>query len=190
MKKFLIVMCLLTATFFICSNADSAGAGIGKGTNELSGFGSLSSMKAEGDGESITVDTTLFLVGFGQFVTNEVQVGGSLVRLASTIKSEGTKEEASATGLDLYGKYHFYEKGQPAVPYVGLQLGYMNMTSDDSSGGAISYGAMGGLKYFITENTSFNTELNYRHYNMDFEGSSVGMNNLSLLFGFSYYFGK
>ena len=63
---------------------------------------------------------------------------------------------------------------------------------ESANGSAGSYGGMGGVKFFITENIAFNTELNYRQYDMKFEGvdSKVKVNNLALLFGFSVYFGK
>lgn len=197
MKKFLVVMCLLTVTFFICSNAESAGAGIGQGSSEFGVFGSLSrqtmNLEDEGDTDKITTNVLMGVANYGYFLTDKVQLGGTLLYMGANSK-DGGEDSFRMLGLDLVGKYHFYSKGQSVVPYLGIQAGILNMSFEgdgyDDSSSSFSYGAMGGLKYFITENTSFNTELNYRRYKMDFEDSKATINNLSLLIGFSIYFGK
>lgn len=197
MKKFVVVMCMLAVTFFICSNAESAGAGIGQGSSELGVFGSLShqtmNIKEEGDTDKITTNVLMGVVNYGYFLTDKVQLGGTVLYMGTNSK-DGGEDSLHIWGLDLVGKYHFYSKGQSVVPYMGIQAGILNIgfkgDEYDDSSTSFSYGAMGGLKYFITENTSFNTELNYRRYKMDFEDSKATINNLSLLIGFSVYFGK
>ncbi|MCL4456718.1 MAG: porin family protein [Nitrospirae bacterium] len=191
MKKFLAIMCILTAVLFYCSGAEAVEAGISEGTSELGTMAAISSLSGKAQGSKFTSTTTLGLAQYGYFITDHIQLGGSVLYMGQTSKTADEKSTSDATGIDLYGKYHFYSKGQSVVPYLGVQAGYLDISAksdgDSASGDAFSYGGMGGLKFFITEKISFNTELNYRRYKMDITsgGTKVGVNvnNLTLLLG-------
>lgn len=190
------LLLLLVAVMFAYSNEASA-AGIQKGASEISAFGSLSRMTTKVDDYKDTTHTNIGMLGYSYFLTDQISAGANLLLIGMKSKdSEGSTSSAGITGIDLNAKYHFFSKGQTVVPYLGLQGGLMRMSlksdGDSLSGRAPSYGGMGGVKFFITENIAFNTELNYRRYSIKFSGyeSKAKINNLSLLLGFSVYFGK
>lgn len=191
------LLLLLVALMFAYSN-EAAAAGIQKGASEFSANGSLSQLTAKTDDYKITENATLAMLGYNYFLTDQVSAGVNLLYIGIKDKdNDGSTSSTSVPGIDLNAKYHFiFSKSQTVVPYLGLQGGWIKMSlksdGDSISGSAGSYGGMGGVKFFITENLSFNTELNYRRYDMKFSGveSKVKVNNLALLFGFSVYFGK
>lgn len=198
MKKYGIIVAILAFTL-VASSAFAAG--IGKGAKEIGAFGSISDTTMEFDGaESESLSATV-QANFGYFVTDGLQVGGAVFNQQSKdeFTSGGTtsESETSTMGLDGFAKYHFYKKGQTVVPYVGAQLGYVSSTTTDdegneSDGTAISYGAMGGAKFFVSESVSFNAELNYKLYELDFDfggtTATADVTDLSVLLGFSVYF--
>jgi outer membrane protein W len=190
------LLLLLVAVMFAYSN-EAAAAGLQKGASEIAAFGSLSRMTTKMDDYKDTTNTNIGILGYNYFLTDQVSAGANLLLMGTKSKdNEGSTSSVVATGIDLNAKYHFTSKGQTVVPYLGLQGGWMGISmksdGDSLSGRAPSYGGMGGVKFFITENIAFNTELNYRRYNIKFSGeeSKAKINNLSLLLGFSVYFGK
>lgn len=194
MKKFLAVMCMLAVTLLYCSSAEAVEPGIGEGTSELGAMAAITSLSGKAQGNKFTSNTTIGLAQYGYFITDHIQLGGSVLYMGNTAKTNDEKSTSDAIGIDLNGKYHFYSKGQTVVPYLGVQAGYLDLSAksdgDSASGSAFSYGGMGGLKFFITEKISFNTELNYRRYKMSIESIKANVNQLTLLLGFSVYFGK
>lgn len=198
MRKCIVLLFVVAMTFCMQSSALAAGAGIGAGSSEVGVQSSLmfTTTKPEGGGETKDT-TTMFLANYGYFITDGLQVGGSL--LTSGTSSEdiyGTETSSVTTGFDAFAKYHFYRKGQTVVPYVGAQLGVVGVSMDsgygEATGSALSYGGMGGVKFFMSEKTSLNLELNYRHYDidMDYDGytSKSKTDSTALLIGFSVYF--
>lgn len=208
------LLLLLVALMFAYSN-EAAAAGIQKGASEFTVNGSLSQLTSKmDDSDSKTTSyTNTGTLGYSYFLTDQVSVGANLLYSGSETEDDAGTSTSNdvTTGIDLNAKYHFiFSKGQTVVPYLGLQGGWINMYSEstytytfgtttytgtsDSSGSAGSYGGMAGVKFFITENVSINTELNYRAYNITmndgYSESKMKMNNLALLFGLSVYFGK
>lgn len=201
------LLLLLVAVMFVYSNAASA-AGIQKGASEFTASGSIdrvtttseySYMGYSGSEKSSSNGTTVNL-GYNYFLTDQVSAGANLMINGNKDKyDDGTTSSDVTAGIDLNAKYHFiFSKGQTVVPYLGLQGGWINMAikseGESASGSAGSYGGMGGVKFFITENVSFNTELNYRKYTVGFTYGlaevTSKINDVKLLFGLSYYFGK
>lgn len=204
------LLLLLVAVMFAYSNEAFAG-GIQKGASEFSASGSIDkiSTKSEysymghsmGSSKESSNGATVNL-GYSYFLTDQISAGANLmVNGTKTKYDDGATISDTTTGIDLNAKYHFiFSKGQTVVPYLGLQGGWLEMSTKSkdygsASGSAGSYGGMGGVKFFITENVSFNTELNYRKYNVTFDYGSLfegkdKINDLKLLFGLSYYFGK
>jgi len=200
MKKFLILIVIIAVSIFMISSVYAASPQVGKGSNEA--FGQITfrntSSKSDGSSNTSTNKTASVVAGFGRFVTDQVQLGISLMGDLSQSDSGTTSSESKSQlyGADLFAKYHFMSKGQVFVPYLGIQGGYIKMLSgsagSDSSGTAASYGAMGGVKYFITDNLAANAELNYRHYQMDFNSGSftskTTTDDIQALLGFAYFF--
>lgn len=175
MKRLLTFMVIFASILFVYSNAESAVAGIGEGSQEIGGMATLMNTSAAGT----TTSTTIFMGSYAYFFTDNIQAGGSLL----TVGAKSDDIEASITGIDLFGKYYFYQKGQEIIPWVGIQAGNINFKAGSTSSSATSYGLMGGGKYFVSENVSANAELNYRSYTIE----SVTTTTTALLFGFSVY---
>jgi|GEM_PF-1481037 len=198
MKKFLAVIFMLAVTLIYCNNAGAVEAGIGKGSQELAALGGFINLSGKAQGTKFTSNTTIGMVQYGYFITDQIQLGGDVLYMGGTTKVDDEKSSSNTIGADLNAKYHFISKGQSIVPYLGIQAGYLDLSaksdSDKADGNAFSYGGMGGVKFFITEKTSFNAEVNYRRYRLDVtsSGTKVGadINQLMLLLGFSVYFGK
>ena len=113
---------------------------------------------------------------FGYFMTDEVQLSGNLMLM----EAEGMKSMA----FEGQGRYHFILEGQEYVPYVGAQLGTFNMDSDYGSESAMSYGFLGGAKYFISEDLSLNLEYNYK--NVMYDSGDITITTLTV--GGAIYF--
>lgn len=126
-----------------------AEAKVKKGDKEISFFGSVIETSPEG-AESTT--TVIVQVAGGVFVTDNVQVGGSVMQ--TSIFNSFT---ATVRLLNGFVKYHF-NPNDVLVPYVGAQAGMAFVESDFSSDSGISYGGMAGFKYFLSENLSINGE--------------------------------
>jgi opacity protein-like surface antigen len=183
MKK--IIILALIAIFGI-TGVSYAGIQAGKG--EL-GIAAAYTMPDEGDTDSYTAMSSL-----GYFVTNQIQLGVGLIVSGTT----GDNDSRVLAGLGQV-KYHFnYAKDQTVVPFLGIQGGLYNISyksseydddagevvDKDKSETAFSYGGMGGVKFFVTENTSLNTEVNYQRVKIDESDSGT----LTFLIGLSFYF--
>lgn len=179
-------------------------AAINKGAIELSTDANVTFSHSEVPNSSTNTTSGTMRVGCGYFILDGLQVGGSVMDTLSESKTTGSDSTDSNTfDLDLFVKYHIYPKVwasnhvlKAIVPYVGVQGGWINVYSKtkgaSTSGDSISYGGMGGIKYFISEDVSLNGEYNYRHYDV-----TIGKNNpkttsddSKILFGFSVYFGR
>jgi outer membrane protein W len=197
MKKITISMLVLAMVFFMSASVYAAGAGIGKGSAEVLLQGTLSFTNSKADDTTVDLSQFQYVVGGGYFLTDGLQVGATHLGTVMQVKSGDVTATANMLTLDAFLKYYFYSKGQTVIPYVGIQGGALYLKAKGDAGGSgtadytqtiPSYGGMGGLKYFITENVSFNTELNYRHFQFKVDETNVKSDNISLLLGFSYYF--
>lgn len=192
MKKLSILCLMIAASIFMVTNVYAAGAQIGKGSSEVFGMLSYTNTvsKTESSDDKNTTNTALYTVGYGYFVTDRVQLGISHLGILAKSDSDSSSDTLSILGFDGFVKYHFLDKGATLVPYVGLQAGYLSAKYNDDKGDAMTYGAMGGLKYFVSENVTLNTELNYRHYDLKSRSSDdkAKSDTIGVLIGFSVYF--
>jgi len=186
MKKIIIFVLII-----ILSNIGVSYAQVKKGTKEIGAAGTLSFI------ENFNFYT--FVTTFGYFVTPKIQLGLTGIGVESSSEEDIDMKTYS---LGLHMKYHFYKEGQIVVPYLGGQAGIktypkinveIEMYNDEvtetktstETGTSFFWGGIGGLKFFLTENISFNLEANYQ--NVTDEDSDV-TDVLQLLFGFSTYF--
>lgn len=199
MKKLSVVCLMVVASIFMVTHVYAAGAGIGAGSNEAFGQAQIQNVSSKTKGSPNTNTTTMaiYTVGYGRFITDALQLGVSHIGIiGNTDDGAGSKNTAAVYGIDGFAKYHFYTKGQTVVPYVGLQVGYLGLTANsggggpDSTGSSVSYGGMGGLKFFLSENFAITTELNYRRYEMKMSpgNDESTSDQISFLVGFAVYF--
>jgi outer membrane protein W len=179
MKKILVV--LFTVVLVSMSASAFAAQKMGKGAKEVAAFASISSTDSSPGGTS--KDQTLAL-GFGYFLTDPISVGARIDEMMT--KSQGFK--VSTTFIEVEGKYHFYQKSQPVIPYAGLSLGaaMTEMAGDSSTG--ILFQPKAGVKMFLSENIAANAELNYSIYDSEMAGADVTNKTLKLQVGLSMFF--
>jgi len=168
----------LLALMILFSMVSISYAQIEAGTKEF-GVAISYTIPEEGD------NTYTAMANFGYFITPKLQLGISGFTLGGT--------DYSSDGVFGTVKYHFYSKGQTVVPYIGAQAG-MFAISNGVSYTSFSYGGMGGLKFFVREDTSINLEANYLRYSSEVQVGRATIeqdtSQLQLLVGLSFYFGK
>lgn len=150
MRKILWVAgCVLAALLIAAAPASAA---VKEGDKEIAVYGSMQSIKIELGGETATLNVlTLQLTG-GFFVSDAAQVGGSFTQ--QTFSNDFTVTNRMVGG---FFKFHFNPK-ETVVPYVGAQVGLTTTEFEGESDSSTSYGPLGGIKFFISENLSVNPE--------------------------------
>ncbi len=173
MKKILVLAFIMV----IAAASSSFAYKIGQDANEFTVYGAIMSSSADG---ADTVDTTVLAVGYNRFLTNEVSGGINVMQVGA----ESAGEKATMTYIEVNGKYHIIQQGQPLVPYVGLYLGRVTIDAGGESASGTEIKPAAGVKYFVSENASVNAELSYAWYSIE----SVDVTTTMLNFGLSVYF--
>jgi hypothetical protein len=169
---------LVLAAVMLFAIAGTSYAGTSAGQMEFGLQGTYTQTKMSG---SEDFKFYLGMVNFGYFFTPQLQVG-IMGLLGGTINGESTKVYGGAGQF----KFNFsFDKAQTVVPYLGVQAGIYG-TSNGTSESAFAYGAMGGLKFFLSENTSLNLEGNWQRTKV----VSTDVDVFQGLVGVSFYFGK
>ena len=163
MRKILILMLVM-----VFGLASVAFAGVEQGKSEIGVYVSMQS--------SDYADVTIINFNYGRFMTDEFQLTGNLMLMEA--------EDLEATALEVQGKFHFIQEGQEFIPYAGGLLGNFSVSGPGFSESAISYGFLGGVKYFVSEDTSVNLELTYRNIMFDAGDETT----TALTAGFAIYF--
>lgn len=181
---------ILIAAGLVLALSTSAFA-LSKGQSELNVYLSLGSTTTTPDGGDSSTDTNFNTrIGYGYFFTDSLSVGADVDY--SYDKPEVGDESNTLYAL-VTAKYHFAPKNV-VVPYVGLQLGGFASEQGNMSTDGVAYGALGGVKFFLTENASLNAELNALGMTVSASGGGFSydatMTNIKGLIGLSYYFGK
>ncbi len=192
MKKLLVVVFILSVTLFVHQYGEAAVSNLQQGKSELGGnidiTGTSSTVKTGSYSSTDSSASTSLGFTYGYFLTDAVQLAGRLFATGTSSGSGSTESVSTTTYYYLEGKYHFYSKGQDMIPYLGLGLGALNIKSDSTSGSGSSYSFMGGFKYFISENTSINTELNISSNKYSMGSADITAATTRLWAGFSLYF--
>lgn len=220
MKRIYTATVALAALLLACGPVSAAN--ISKGVSEVSGDLNLSyDYKTQNSAVSSQYGTInksetdtfggLIRLGYGYFLTDEIQVGATASESISSSKpyKQGTPESfvtnTFQTSVDATVKYHFLQLTRrqiPVVPYIGAQLGYVNYhlkqknefnkQQEEYDANTFGIGGMGGLKIFVTENLAVNAEFNYKHFEVELlKGVPHEKHNQFLgLVGLSYYFDK
>ena len=140
MRKFFVMAIALAFATAVCAQPT-----IYEGTRELLIAGGWDS-----DGETGTeLDLT---VGYGVFVRDAIEVGGTL---GYESLSDGDWKVMAIGG---FVEYHF-DMASMTVPYVGAKIGYASYEVPDES--VFEYGPRVGVKYFIADNVAVDVGLTY-----------------------------
>ena len=135
--------------------------------------------------ETYESDLKILNASLGYFWTDHIEI--SFSPTFATLEVEG----AEMSVYNYFGslQYNFYSSGWQAVPYIGLQAGMTGIElkyEDDSYEDTdFSFGWMGGLKAFLTENVSLDIEYNWL-YTPDL---LADLTMSTIFIGFTWYFG-
>jgi hypothetical protein len=181
----LSIIAFMTLVFAI-----PAFSGTKEGQNELRADGSLTLISADQYDQS----TLSGQIVYNRFIKDNVSIGAAIRPQISTEKyGDGDTEKSAQLFFLGRGDYYLATDGSsPWVPYLGLHAGFINYTyesgGESDSKTVLTYGLQGGGKYFLTENTSMNVELDFSRYTRESDAGSKDVDVITLLFGYSYYF--
>lgn len=154
-----------------------------EGDKEIGGYISISSTSASAEGQSFDFVTTTLYGSFGVFTTNQLQFGAALMQ--QTVSTD--TEDSGAQFLEGFVKFHF-NPDTDTVPYVGAVLGTVTVYSGNDSASGMTWGAMAGVKFFVSEDLSVNAEYNIRNFTISFGDVEYTSTTGTALLGLSYYF--
>jgi len=118
---------------------------------------------------------------FGYFITPQIELG-VMGLFGGNINGETERIYAGYADA----RYNFsYNKAQTVVPYLGVQAGIAG-TADGDSDSAFAYGALGGVKFFVTERASLNLGVNWVRARI----ADSDIDTFTGTVGLSFYFGK
>ncbi len=187
MKKILVV--LFAVALVSLSASAFAAQKMGKGAKEVAAYASISSTDSSSNSSfysysSKSKDQTISLA-LGYFLTDPISLG---VRIDEMTSKPSGGSKFSTTFIEVEGKFHFYKKNQPAIPYAGLSLGAaMTEVAGDSSTGLL-FQPKAGVKVFVSENVAVNAELNYSIYESSLGPIDITNKTLKFQAGLSMFF--
>ena len=168
---------LVLAAVMLLAIAGTSYAGTEAGMMELGLQGSYTQTKI-GDED---FKFYLGFFNFGYFITPQIEVG-VMGLFGGNINGETERIYAGYADA----RYNFsYNKAQTVVPYLGIQAGIAG-SANGSSESAFAYGALGGIKFFVTERASLNLGVNWAHTKI----ADTDVDTFTGTIGVSFYFGK
>ena len=178
MKKVVGLM-LFAAVIFAFSGITSAQ--IEEGNKELQALFSFQTTSGEG-----SVDTLIIMGGLGYYFTQNHAAGINLMLMTYTEPIED--EWMGLAPIQVFYTYNFIVQNPKLVPYVGASVGKVALIGDMMPDISIwIYGANGGIKYFISENTALVPQVLLQRTTMS-NGDSVSETTFTLMAGISTFF--
>jgi hypothetical protein len=176
-----------------------AAGGIKSGTKEVSVFASFMSITPDCGRMDCNVGTRIFSAQFGYLFTPVFQLNASFSTTAAVAEMDDSETTASTVGFGIRPTFNIAREGQPVVPYAGIELGLQKMKSVsegdfdyETSSTGVSLGGFGGIKFFVSEATTLNLEVNLKTASMS-DDEVGGEDDITttfkeLLVGMSFYF--
>jgi opacity protein-like surface antigen len=172
-----------------------ANAGTEQGATEIQVQGSFTSTTNSDNDNKTTTSAGQLSINY--FLTDWLSIGGSgRLSGSKTDYEDSSVSDSTNTTTFLMLNSDLYLGGptKTFIPYVGVRLGIANTEfesgGNDNSSSTASYGGHIGLKYFPSENVSWNLEFDVTKYTPEAEEGEdeITTTNSALLLGFSYYF--
>ena len=192
-RKLIILCCVGMLTIIMLSKTNNAYAIEGlKGNWSLGIYAALNNSTVETLGsDTYESNSTIVNASLGYFLTDHVELNFS----PTMARNKTESFEMSFNNYFGNVKYNFYGSNWQAVPYIGLQGGVTKIDlkyEDENPDNSVSYddtsysfGFMGGIKVFLTENLSLDVE-----YNWLWSPDIIADLTMSTVFvGFKWYFG-
>lgn len=176
MKKVVGLM-LLVAVIFAFSGI--ARAQIEEGDKEVQALFSFQTTSGEG-----SVDILMMMGAFGYYFTQNHEAGINLM----LIGYNEADEWMGVSPIQVFYTYNFIVQNPKLVPYAGASIGKVVLIGDEMPDISIwIYGANGGIKYFISENTALVPQVLLQRMTMS-NGDSVSETTFTLMVGLSTFF--
>lgn len=156
--------------------------GPAEGESELTFGGSFGTVSTEVAGSS--TDTTGFdgQVGYGQYLSNEHEVGGQLI---FNLQSPDEGDDTGSISVLPYYRYNF--RGADRIQYyLGVHGGLSQIDAAGDSDTGFSYGIHGGLKSWLTPQVSFFVEPRLTFSSIEISGVDIDIDEFRTLLGFTY----
>lgn len=176
---------ILIGLLSLCCIAGVAFGGTEAGQTEVQVAGSLQNV----DMDEFSMTTLSGQLNINRFLSDNFSLGCAL-RVSLSEEEDGDKSTSMQTFL--LGRGDFYlGTNFDVIPYIGAQIGVINYEYNDDSESTFTYGAHGGFKFFLSENISWNAELDVSVYTQEADyGEDTDITVTSFLVGMSYYFGS
>jgi opacity protein-like surface antigen len=168
---------LLMTLFTICFSETVSGE-LAAGVIEIGGFSSVNNYNADGGGMDVTFLSLESMVNF--FLSDFLSVGLNLD--IQDIDSDAN-DDLSIYGIALRSDYYF-STNMSTIPFVGIRLGLKGYEVGDTDNSEFAYGAHGGVKLQVAENTFVNFEGVYERFKIG--GDDI--DRLALMAGISFTF--
>lgn len=190
MKKNLLSV-VVCAVLLISSS--SAFAGLRQGAKELG----LNITGGYGESEGLKSGDVGAQVSFGYFLTDKIQIGGSLMDIYSGSKADGgAGVDTNFLNLALQAKFYapWERASAPFHSYIGPHLGVTTMYTEgaDGEGSTMSGFAVGGMigfDVFFNEDVALNGEARYTHSELSSDDFDSKRDDIRGLLGFKVFFG-
>jgi len=171
MKTLLVALLVVTL-------AGPAMAELTEGTIEVGGMAAINDYDADGAGSDLTLSNIEAMVNF--FMSDYWSLGLNLDALDIDLE---TLPDITVYGLSIRGDYYFTGDTN-VIPFVGARVGIKDYDAGDLDDTDLSYGAQGGVKFAVTDNTYVNVEAVYEMFEVD----SKDVDRLGVLVGVSFTF--
>lgn len=172
--------------------ASSAFAGLRQGAKELG----LNITGGYSDSDGVKMGDVGAQVSLGYFLTNRIQVGGSLMDVYSGSKSNGVATNSNFINVAAQAKFYApWEKDSQAFhsyigPHVGFTSVYVDSGNSDSTMTGFALGGMIGFDVFFNEDVALNGEARYTHSELSGDSFDSKREDIRGLLGFKVFFDK
>lgn len=174
-KNSWVLLFILILFFSFTSNASAVTIESLAGSKAVSAMLSLQTV-SQSDMDDVTM--AMLIGSLGYFFSDNFELNGSIMRIVA----ESSGMETTMTDVSAVFNYNIILGSTFYVPYAGLNLGMAIQDVAGESETDVSYGGQGGVKCFLSEDLSLNTELRLTQ--------TADQTTVQLFVGFSFYFGK
>lgn len=196
-KKLLRILLVLSLIImFAGTNAFAIDYSQHQGQLGLQGgvYFNTTSLPSSMGGGTFTNTTYIVNANGGYFIIPEIELGAAVMTAITSTSQTGSASTNNGNfSINFTPTYNLWVKNSPVAIYIGPQIGFMDFESSSSGTNQtyseFSYGALAGLNYFVSENTSVNLEVNWLGYSFKPVGSGTSLttNIISVLVGAKYF---
>lgn len=181
--RWVAVVGMILAAAMAVGWPQAASAETKAGDLDLSIAGSFSNISVDDSNTSSNSLTLATKIGYFFAPAHEL----SLAAFGGLVFANG-QDNAGFYAVAARYDYHFNTQGT-VIPYLGPQVGFLGVEAGGTSATGVLYGGQAGIKFFMTERTTFFVEYNFIRAELSSNGNATtGVNQNTVLVGISYIF--